>query len=104
MSDSSEIPQGSIELEKVTYFRQKKIPTLKQFIRRKAMKAAGTETKGQTGKVIVDGRLLPRSSMIMKEKLKIDTHILAAEHPEWVDEYKEEYGGGTRPKTGTDES
>ncbi len=100
----SETPQGSPVLEQVTYLRQIKPPSLKQFIRRKATKSAAEEAKGQTGTVVVDGRLVPRSSVIMQEKLKVDTHVLASQHPEWVKEYDEEYGNGTGKKTGTDKS
>lgn len=109
--NESDTPQGSsIEVEQITYFRQKRPPTLMQFIRRKATQAAAAEARGQTGVVMVDGRPVPRSSVIMQEKLKRDTHELAAEHPEWVEEYKKEYGDGrtdtTRgaPGSGTDES
>lgn len=106
-SETPEKPPG-IELEQITYLRQKKDPTLKQFIRRKATQAAAQEAKGQTGTVLVEGRPVPRSSVIMQEKLKVDTHVLAAEHPEWVNEYKEVYGGQSTDNpgasSGTDES
>lgn len=90
MNDSPQ--KSSIEIEQITYFRQKKPPTLMQYIRRRATKEAAAEAKGETGTVIVDGRPVPRSSVIMQEKLKVDTHELAAQHPDWVEDYKKEYG------------
>lgn len=94
--ENPEIATGKpIKLEQITYLRQKKDPTLAQFIRRKATTAAAKEAKGQNGIVIVEGRPIPRSSVIMQEKLKRDTNELAEEHPEWVDEYKEIYSGKT---------
>lgn len=94
-----ETPAGGVQLERVTYIRQVKPPTLAQFIRRKATQEAAQATRGETGVVIVGGRPVPRSSVIMQEKLKRDTHELAAEHPEWVQEYKEVYGGKSEPGT-----
>jgi len=84
------------ELEQITYLRQKKAPSLAQFLVRKAIAQAAAGARGATGKVTVGGRLMPASALRIKQDLPDlkDTEALAAEHPEWVREYEEKYGQG----------
>ena len=81
------------ELQQVTYFREKKPPSLAQFLVRKATALASEAARGQTGTVTApDGRLMPRSAMAMKDALPDRRpETLAALHPEWVKEYEKKH-------------
>jgi len=87
------------EIEQITYFREKKPPSLAQFLVRKATALASEAARGQTGTVTTpDGRLMPRSAKVMKDALPDRRpETMAALHPEWVQEYEEKYGGAGEP-------
>ena len=86
-----------IKLVKVEYYRQVRLPTLKQFLYRRAVKEAMKQIKGATG---VDlnpetGFLIPTSALAAKEALKgLTAEKIAKEHPPWVEEYNREHGKG----------
>ena len=85
-------------LEKVEYWRERKPPTLKQFIWREAMKLASDEARVIKGTTInpETGYEIPRSALHIKEALKDKTvEDLMTEHPEWVAEYKKMCGGAS---------
>ncbi len=83
------------ELQQITYLREKRPPTLKQFLVRKAIALAASQAKGQTGIEIGPGGIpIPRSAVLIKEALPDlkDTDALATAHPEWVQEWEEKHG------------
>lgn len=83
-----------IKLQKITYYRQVKPPTISQFLVRKAIAEAGRAAKGETG-VSADGsRFLPNSAITVRDRVKgLTADQIAIDHPLWVEEYKEKYGG-----------
>lgn len=82
----------SLDLEKIEYIRERKPPTLKQFVWRKAVSEASAEArklglKGNTTNPDT-GLLIPRSALHVKEALEGKTpEDLIREHPGWVAEY-----------------
>ncbi len=83
-----------MELEKIIYFREKKPPTLKQFVIRKAIGESASKTKNVKGKDVISGHPAPKSAKIISENVRGKTaEDLIKEHPEWVEEYKKKYGG-----------
>ena len=86
---------GGIIVQKITYLRQVKPPSLNQFIWRKALKAAASQTVGMEGTEInpSTGNLNPSAAVKIKNKLAVVTvSPLINEHPEWVQEYRAKYG------------
>ena len=83
------------ELELIQYYREKRPPTLKQFIHRKHVSTVMAQVKGKDGvtRDAATGKNAPVSAIKARELLKGKTsEELMAEHPEWVDEYKKEHG------------
>jgi hypothetical protein len=90
-----------IQLQEIKYYRQIKPPSLKQFLFRKAVKEKMSLIKGQTGVIIENGRPIPVSALAAREALKgLTATQLLVEHPEWVADYKETYGGPLDYKNG----
>ena len=83
-----------IELEQVTYFRERKPPTLKQFLVRRAVSEAAAGAKGEKGVSFKSGTPIPKSAEKIGQKLSSlkDLDRLAADHPEWVKEFEKKYG------------
>ena len=84
-----------IQLQEITYYRQIKPPTLKQFLFRRAVKEKMALIKGQTGVTAnpETGRPIPVSALAAREALKGLTAVqLLQEHPEWAEDYKREVG------------
>lgn len=82
------------ELELIQYYREKKPPSLKQFVHRKHVSEIMTRLKGADGieRNPSTGRNAPVSAIKARELLKGKTsEYLIAEHPEWVEEYRKEY-------------
>ena len=81
-----------IQLEQVTYIREVKDPTLKQYMIRRNMKEVSAKTKGENG-VMHDGvKPIPRSASIIKKKIGGTTaDKLMEQHPDWVSDYNEKY-------------
>ena len=84
-----------IKLVKVEYYRQVRLPTLKQFLYRRAVKEAMKQIKGATG---VDlnpetGFLIPTSALAAKEALKgLTAEKILATNPSLKEEYERLYG------------
>lgn len=89
------LQKGETILQKVEYWKVKKVPTKSQFLMRKAMKEACSKAKGVQGTVVVKetGKLMPRSAYKVKKTLKdVTPEKIAREHPEWVEDYQKKYG------------
>ena len=87
-----------IQLEKIEYYRQRKPPTLAQYLYRRAVKERMAEIKGRVGVTVNPDtrRLVPESALAAREALKgLTAEQILAEHPEWEDEYYQKYGGKT---------
>jgi len=79
-------------IQQITYFRQVKPPTLKQYLVRRAVKEASAEVVGIEGTETRNGRPVPSSACAFQDKLTGKTaEELAKLHPDWVEEYRERY-------------
>lgn len=88
-----------IKLQQITYYRQVKPPTLKQFLYRRAVKEAMERVKGKVGVALNPdtGLPIPESALAAREVLKgLTTEKILAEHPEWGEEYEREFGQGKK--------
>lgn len=86
-----------IKLQEIHYFRQVRLPTLDQFLYRKAVKETMKAIKGKVGVTVNPGTgiPIPESALAAREALKgLIAEKIAKEHPEWVDEYNREHGKG----------
>lgn len=96
------IPNGNgmaeeIKLQQITYYRQIKPPTLKQFLYRRAVKEAMDKVKGRIGVTLNPdtGLPIPESALAARGALRgLTTEKILAEHPEWKEDYERESGGG----------
>ena len=83
------------QLQKITYYRQVKPPSLAQYLYRRAVKERMAQIRGKVG-VIVNpdtGIPVPESALAAREALKgLTAEQILAEHPEWEEEYEREYG------------
>jgi hypothetical protein len=81
-------------MQKVEYWRPVKAPTLAQYLIRRAVREVMTRGHGLTG-VGIDqdsGRPIPVSAQAAKMRMKgVTAEQLAQEHPEWVEDYRNEY-------------
>lgn len=89
-------------VELIAYIREKRPPTLSQFVHRKHVGKIMSQVKGEGG-VVNDprrtGKRIPASALKARELIKgKKSEDLIAEHPEWVEEYKREYGDGAGNK------
>ena len=82
------------ELQQITYFRQVKPPTLKQYLHRRFVKETMQAVQGEKG-IGMDpdsNRQMPISAIKAREMLKGQTaDDLIVLHPEWVEDYKKLY-------------
>jgi len=82
-------------LQQITYFRELKPPTLKQYVHRRAVRETMQKLEGETG-VKIDpesNKQMPISAIRAKELLKGQrAEDLIREHPEWVEDYRREQG------------
>ena len=80
-------------LQKVTYWRRVRPPSVGQYLVRRMVREVMTAGKDITG-VGFDadsGRPIPISAQAAKMRLKgLTADDIAREHPEWVEEYKHE--------------
>lgn len=84
-----------IKLQKITYIRQVRPPTLKQYLLRRAVKEAMAQVKGKVGVTVnpVTGVPIPVSALAAKEALKgLTAEKILAENPSWGEDYEREYG------------
>ena len=94
------IPYGDgveeeIKLQKITYVRQVRPPTLKQFLYRRAVREKMAGIKGQVGVAVNPdtGTPIPISALAAREALKgLTIEQILAEHPEWEEDYEREFG------------
>jgi len=76
----------------ITYVREEKPPTLKQYLIRKAISEGAKKSKKVKGTVNYKGRLMPRSAKLIGDEVKGKTaEQIAKEHPEWVKEWEEKW-------------
>lgn len=83
-------------LQKITYFRKVKKPSLRQYLYRRHVQETMEQVKGETGVGVVPDtkKNAPISVIKAKELLKGHTgDVLMALHPDWVEDYEKEYGG-----------
>ena len=81
-----------IQLQKITYYRQVRPPTLKQFLHRRAVQEKMAGIKGKVGVTINPGSGLPipESALAAKEALKgLTAEQILAENPSWKEDYEE---------------
>jgi len=79
-----------IQLQQITYYRQVKPPTLKQYLYRRAVREKMAEIKGKVGTTINPETQLPipESALAAKQALKgLTTEQILAQHPEWKEDY-----------------
>lgn len=92
MSENGDDSIDDLTVQKITYFRQVKAPTLKQFLVRKAFGEQASETRGLEGVSPDEDRVLPESAIEMRKNLKgLTADEIAEKRPEWVDEYERRY-------------
>lgn len=92
---------SDLRIQQITYYRVVKPPTLKQFLHRKFVKETMAQIKGKSGveQDPLTGRPAPASAVKAREMMQgKKAEELMTEHPEWVEEYKKEYGDGTGNK------
>lgn len=80
-----------LKFEKIEYIRERKQPTLKQFIWRKAVKEASAEARKLKGNTTNPdtGLPIPVSALHVKQALDGKTvEDLIKEHPDWVKEFE----------------
>ncbi len=85
-----------IKLQKITYVRQVRPPTLKQYLYRRAVKEAMAQIKGRVGVTVNPdtGIPIPESALAAREALKgLKTEQILAEHPEWKEDYERDVRG-----------
>ena len=85
-----------IKLQQITYYRQVRPPTLKQFLYRRAVKEAMDKVKGKVGVTLNPdtGLPIPESALAAREALKgLTTEQILAEHPNWREDYERENRG-----------
>lgn len=85
-----------IKLVKVEYYRQVKLPTLAQYVYRRAVKEAMEKVKGKVGVTVnpEKGTPIPVSALAAKEALKgLTAEQILAEHPEWKEDYERDVRG-----------
>jgi len=85
-----------IKLQQITYYRQVRPPTLKQFLYRRAVKEAMDKVKGKVGVTLNPdtGLPIPESALAAREALKgLTTEQILAEHPNWREDYERETRG-----------
>lgn len=87
------------QVQQITYYRIVKPPSLKQYLIRRAVAVTMRKVEGEVG-VGIDPethRRSPLSAIKAKELLKgIKAENLMSEHPEWVEDYRREYGAGNQ--------
>ena len=79
-----------IELQKIEYYRQRRPPTLKQYLYRRAVQEKMAEIKGKIGVTVNPdtGIPIPVSALAAREALKgLTAEQILAEHPEWEGDY-----------------
>jgi hypothetical protein len=84
------------EIQQITYLREVKPPTLRQYLQRRNVKEVMEQVKGETG-IGVDPetkRNTPVSAIKAKEMLTgVTADELMKLHPDWIKDYEKEYGG-----------
>lgn len=86
-----------IKVQKITYYRQVRPPTLAQYVYRRVVGEAMDKIKGKVGVTINPGTgiPIPESALAAREALKgLTAEQILKDHPEWVDEYNKKHGKG----------
>ncbi len=81
-----------IQLEKIEYYRQRRPPTLAQYLYRRAVQEKMAEIKGKVGVTVNPdtGIPIPVSALAAKEVLKgLTAEQILAENPSWKEDYEE---------------
>jgi len=85
-------------LQKVTYVRQVRPPTLRQYLVQRKVESLKEQLRGQTGTERQGGQLLPRVAARFRKAMRGFTSDRIADlHPEWVEDYQREHGRNPHP-------
>lgn len=79
-----------VSVQQITYYRQVKPPTLRQYLYRRAVRERMANLKGKVGVTTnpSTGLPIPESALAAREALKgLTTEKILAEHPEWKEDY-----------------
>lgn len=82
-----------IKVQIITYARQVRPPTLKQFLYRRAVKEKMASIKGKVGVTINPGTGLPipESALAAQQALKgLTIEKILEAHPEWKEDYEKD--------------
>jgi len=85
-----------IKLQKITYYRQVRPPTLAQFLYRRAVQETMAGIKGRVGVTVNPGSGLPipESALAAREALKgLTAEQILAKHPSWKEDYERDVRG-----------
>ena len=83
-----------MEFEKIVYYRQKRLPTLKQYLLRRKVAQVMSDIADRRGTVLdpETQRSIPRTAHLAKELLKgLTSDKIGLENPSWKDDYAKEY-------------
>lgn len=82
-----------IKVQIITYARQVKPPTLKQYLYRRAVQEAMSQVKGNIGVVPnpETGVPIPKSALAASDALKgLTAEQILKNHPEWKEDYEKD--------------
>ncbi|MBA7662309.1 hypothetical protein ES703_70337 [subsurface metagenome] len=85
-----------IKLQQITYYRQVKPPTLKQYVYRRAVRETMAEIRGKTGVTVNNdtGCPIPKSALAAREALRgVTAELILELHPEWEEDYERDVRG-----------
>ena len=85
-----------IKLQKITYYRQVRYPTLAQYLYRRAVKEKMAEIKGKVGVTVNPhgGLPIPESALAAGKALKgLTAEQILEDHPEWKEDYEKDVRG-----------
>jgi len=85
-----------IKLQKITYYRQVKAPTLAQYVYRRAVRETMATIKGKVGVTVNPGTgiSIPESALAAQEALKgLTAEQILAKHPSWKEDYERDVRG-----------
>lgn len=80
----------TVILEKVEYFRLKKLPSLEQYLVRRKLQEVSAKARDVKGVTTFKGQLMPKSAKIVKQgMINSNADSIKEEHPEWIKDYPE---------------
>ena len=85
-----------MEFEKIVYYRQKRPPSLAQYLHRRKVAQVMSDIADRRGTVLdpETQRSIPRTAHLARELLRgLTSDKIDIEHPSWKDDYAKEYEG-----------